>query len=283
MTGFIIGALLLIAVTLVILLWPFFRRPARADFSRRQLNAAIYRDQLAEIDRDRAQGTLSQADHDQARAELQRRLLEDSQAGGETKAATATPSRAIPVVLGLVLPLGAIVLYLVFGNPAALNPAAAASPHGQQFTQADIEKMVAGLAAKLESKPEYYQGWAMLARSYKQLGRFPEAASAYARSGPLLDSSADLLVEYADTLAVVNGFNKQVLTLIDKALKLDPENLHGLWLRGTAAFEAKQYDKAIADWEALLKLFPSGSEEAHMIGDNLAEARQLKSAGAQKK
>jgi cytochrome c-type biogenesis protein CcmH len=275
-TSFAIGAAILVVIALLFLLWPFRRHSsAKADLSRQQLNSAIYRDQFAELERDRTEGILSQADYDQARAELQRRLLEDSQVGSEAQAATATPSRVIPVVLGLVLPLGAILLYLVLGNPAALNPAAASSPHGQQLSQQDIEGMVAGFAAKLEKEPENYQGWAMLARSYKSMGRFPDAIRAYERTGPMLETSADLLVDYADTMAAANGFDKKVMATIERALKLDAQQPQALWLRGTAAFEAKQYARAIADWETLLKLFPADSEEANVIGGNIAEARQL--------
>ncbi len=275
-TSFAIGAAILVVIALLFLLWPFRRHSsAKADLSRQQLNSAIYRDQFAELERDRAEGILSQADYDQARAELQRRLLEDSQPGSEAQAATATPSRVIPVVLGLVLPLGAILLYLVLGTPAALNPTASASAHQQQFSPQDIERMVSDFAAKLENEPENYQGWMMLARSYKSMGRFPEAVRAYERTGPMLETSADLLVDYADTMAAANGFDKKVMAAIERALKLNAKQPQALWLRGTAAFEAKQYAKAVADWEALLKLFPADSEEASVIGGNIAEARQL--------
>jgi len=274
MTSFIIGALLLVSVTIAFLVWPFFRRSAQADLSRQQLNTAIYRDQLAEIERDRAAGVLAQADFAQAQAELQRRLLEDSQAEtGQTR--TAPAGRALPIALGAFLPLAAILLYFVLGNPTALDPAATAASHGQQFTQQDIERLVAGLAAKLESEPENHQGWAMLGRSYKSMGRFPEAVRAYERTGPLLETSADLLVDYADTLvASSGGFTNKVVGLIDKALRIDPNNAQGLWLRGTAAFESKAYTKAVADWETLLALLEPGSEDARMVQSNIDEARQ---------
>jgi len=271
MTGFVIGAALLVGLTLILLLLPFRRRPASAEYSRQQLNAAIYRDQLAELERDRNQGILAQADYDQARAELQRRLLEDSQTSTGASVKVARAGRAVPIALALSLPLGAILLYLVLGNPAALNPA----PHQQRFSQDDIEQMVAGLAAKLEGEPENFKGWAMLARSYKSIGRFPEAVRAYERTGPMLESSADLLVDYADTLAAsVGGFNDKVIVLIEKALRIDPANAQGLWMRGTAAFEAGRYPAAVSDWEKLLKLLPPESEDANVVRANIDEARQ---------
>lgn len=275
MTGFFIGAALLILITLTFILWPLLRhkgRPASADCSRQQLNAVIYRDQLAELERDCNDGAVAPADYDQAYAELQRRLLEDA-ATQTTAAAPAAPaSRALPISLALALPVAAILLYLVIGMPQAID----APTHQQRFSQDDIEKMVAGLAAKLENEPQNFKGWAMLARSYKMMGRFPEAAKAYEHTGEMLQTSPELLVDYADTLVTINGFDAKSLELLERALKLEPDNLQGLWLRGTAALEAKRYDQAIADWEALLKGLPPESEEAATVKANIAEARSLK-------
>ncbi len=277
MIGFLIGAALLILCTVAVIVWPLRRRPASADFSRQQLNAVIYRDQLAELERDRSESSVSQADYDQARAELQRRLLEDTSAETTATAPVAPVSRALPIGLALTLPVAAILLYLVIGMPQAIN----APTHQQRFSQDDIEKMVAGLAAKLENEPQNFKGWAMLARSYKMMGRFPEAVKAYERTGDMLQTSSELLVDYADTQAAINGFDAKALELLERALKLEPNNLQGLWLRGTAAFEGKRYDKAIADWEVLLKGLPPESKEATVIRANIAEARNLK-AGKKK-
>lgn len=275
MTFFLIGAAALTLITLALLLWPLRRQSALGEASRREINAAIYRDELAELDRDLATGELSQADYDAAKTELQRRLLEDSQAEAGVADAGLPASRATAAALAITLPLGAALLYFLLGNPAALNAQASAAMHQQQFSPAEIERLVSDFAAKLENEPENYKGWAMLGRSYKALGRFPEAVRAYERTGPLLESSADLLVDYADALAAAQGFDDKTLAVLDRALKLDPAQPQGLWLRGTAAFEAKQYDKAVADWEALLALLEPGSEDARAIEANIAEARQL--------
>lgn len=275
MSGFLIGAFLVSLVAIALVVWPFLRRPASADFSRLQLNTAIYRDQLAELERDRSEGSLSQADFEQAQAELQRRMLEDTaDESGDSKNQVSVPtSRALPIALAAFLLIGGAVGYLMLGNLMAINPP---KQDEHSIGAAEIEKMVADMAAKLEREPENYRGWAMLARSYKVMNRFPEAVKAYARTGPMLDTSAELLVDYADTLAAVErGFSKEVLALIDKALKLEPTNMQGLWLRGTAYYEAGRYDQAIVDWELLLKGLPPDSEEARMVAGNISEVRDL--------
>jgi cytochrome c-type biogenesis protein CcmH len=282
MSGFLIGALCIALITIAIVIWPFLRQFGKnstsADFSRLQLNTAIYRDQLVELERDRSEGSLSQADYDQAKAELQRRMLEDTagesapgKKGGKHEAAPM--SRALPIALGAFLLIGGALGYMALGNPTTINPP---TQGGHTIADAEIQRMVADMAAKLEKEPQNYNGWAMLGRSYKFLNRHAEAARAYARTGPLLDTSAELLVDYADSLAAAKqGFTPEVLALIDKALKLEPTNLQGLWLRGTAHYEAKQYEKAIVDWALLFKGLPPDSEEARVIKANIAEAREL--------
>lgn len=301
MTAFVAAALLLLAVTLVVLAWPLLRRSSSPEVSSRELTSTVYRDKLAELDQDLAAGSLSPADHEQSRNELQRRLLEDSasicapadSATGTTQSATKSAtkggaknsassaadttagqeqrSKGLLLSLAATLPIAAIGLYMVIGTPAALED----NPHQQGFSNAEIEKMVGELAARLKAQPDDHRGWAMLGRSYKMMGRFNEAAQAYAMTGPMLDTSAELLVDYADSVAAAaDGFNEQSLQLLDKALKLEPNNLQGLWMRGSASFEAGKYGPAIVDWEKLLAALPPESDDARTIQGNLAEAHR---------
>lgn len=281
---FVLAALLIVAITVAFLVWPFLRRREQAAPSRQALTAALYRDQLAELERDRANGTLSANDFEEAKTELQRRLLEDSQ--GEAPPPAAAPSRALPIALASGIPLAALLLYMAIGTPAALEVARAERAphgHGEQMTRAEIEQLVAGFAAKMEKDPDNYPGWAMLGRSYKMLGNFDAAVRAYERTGPLLENNAELIVDYADALAATEGFSPKVMQTLERALKLDPHQLHGLWLRGTAYYERKQYAKAIKDWETLHRLLPPDSREAQVIAANLAEARSLQANAAAKK
>ena len=172
--------------------------------------------------------------------------------------------------IGLVLPMAAVALYLTLGSPATLDP------EGPQkaATAQDMDRMVAGLAQKLENDPNNLQGWAMLARSYKMLGRNAEAEQAFVRAGAFLDNDAQLLAIYAD-LAATNAkgnFAGKPIQLIEKALKVDPENAMALWLAGTAAFRSNQFESAIRIWERLTSKVEPESEDAQMLQQSIDAA-----------
>ncbi|HKB53105.1 MAG TPA: c-type cytochrome biogenesis protein CcmI, partial [Ramlibacter sp.] len=257
-----------VALVLVLLLRPFLGKNIAVHASQRQLNAAIFREELAKLDQDLAEGTLAREDHAQARAELQRRALDDTR---EADAATTlrAPRRTM-VTVALVVPLLAGGLYLMLGNPASMS--GQVDPHVQQQ---DLERLVASLAKKLEQEPDNLQGWAMLARSYKVLGKMQEAELAFERAGSFIDNDAQMLANYADVAATNAGgsLKGKPAQLIAKALKADPQNPMALWLSGTEALERQDYDRALATWDRLMALLPPGSEDANMLQGAIAEVR----------
>ena len=270
MTGFLIGAAVAVALVLVLLLRPFLRKTSGGQLSHRQFNTAILRDQLAKLDQDVAEGTLSEADHAQARAELQRRALEDTRELDAVNTLRA-PKKTMAVV-GVLLPVAAVALYMLIGNPAGMSENAAA-PH-QIANQQDLEKMVMALADKLEKEPNNPKGWAMLARSYKVIGRNAEAEKAFERAGSFIDDDAQMLATYADVVASNSGtLAGKPTVLIQKALKADPNNPMALWLSGTADLEAKNYPAALRTWEQLASMLQPGSDDARMLQGAIDDAR----------
>lgn len=260
------AALLLLALALLLRPYLFSRKPGAA-LTQRRINIAIYRDQLDELERDRADGALSESDYATAREEIQRRLLEDGSADEAAPTASAN-GRGTLVAIVLTVSLLGGGLYAWLGNPVGLNP----PKPKHQVSAAEIDDMVAKLAAKLE-KEDNPQGWVMLARSYKMLGRFDDAAKAYGRAGAFIDNEPSLLADYADVLVAGSAtFVGKPRELIAKALKLDPDHAHSLWLSGTAEFEAGIFNRAIADWERLLKQLPPDSDEARSVQGSIAEA-----------
>jgi cytochrome c-type biogenesis protein CcmH len=283
MSGFLIAAAILVAVTLLFLVLPLVRqRGTGTAASRAAINAGIYRDQLAELARDFASGGLSQADYEESRTELSRRLLEDAGAQ-ESAAAQAQPARKSAWLIGIALPLAAGLIYFALGSIPALSPESQQKP---KITAQEIEDMVAKLAARMEQNPEADpKGWVMLARSYKAMGRYEEATRAFAKAGKLVDEDPHLLSEYAEALALATGgsLRGRPSELLARALRLDPNFPDALVLAGTAAYEREDYAAAVAHWERLLKLLPAESEDARALSETLKKTRALAQKQGRKK
>lgn len=274
MTPFWISTGLLTLLVLALLCWPLLRRRSGDGASRRAINTAIYRDQLADLERDLASGALSQADYAGAREEIERRVLEDVAADTTP---TDTAPRRLPrtaLALAVTLPLAAALLYVVLGTPAALDPAARQGP---QASAAEIEKMVATLAARLEKDPGNLEGWAMLGRSYLVTGRLAEAAKAFDKAGPAMEASTELMLQVAELSAELNEgrIEGRGRELLQRVLKAEPQNPQALVLAGTDAFFRQQYADAVRHWEAVLAQLPPGSPDAQNLTAGIEKARSL--------
>ena len=129
----------------------------------------------------------------------------------------------------------------------------------------------------MKETPDDPEGWMLLARSYGALGRYNQAAQAYANAAARLPGDAGLLADYADVLAMAQGRRLQgePERLIARALEADPNNLKALALAGTAAFEKQDYAGAVRHWERMLPLVPPDSDDARSIQASIAEARSL--------
>ena len=269
MASFLIPAFLLLVLVLVLLLRPLlFPAKAKAT-SRRQMNAAIYREELDKLEAEHKAGAISSADYEIAHAEMRQRLFQDTIEEDDQEVPGSVKKTAIGLCVFIILLSSA--LYFSLGDVARIAQRNSEKP----VTQEGVEKMVAEFAIKMEKDPDNLKGWAMLARSYRILGRNEDAAKAYARAGNFIDSDPQLLADYADALATnANGnFAGKPLQLINQALKLDPDNLMALWLSGTAAYNAHNYKVAVQTWEKLAKQIPPDTDEARAIQGSIAEAR----------
>jgi cytochrome c-type biogenesis protein CcmH len=254
---------------LVLLLRPFIFPPKVEATSRRQMNAAIYREELDKLELERVAGTTSDIDYEIAHAEMRQRLFQDT--NEEDDRSVMGSSKRTVVSLCLFVTVLSAGFYFSLGDATRIAEKSTQQP----MTQDGVEKMVAQFAAKMEQDPTNLQGWVMLARSYRILGRNAEAAKAYERAGNFIDSDPQLLADYADVLASnANGsFAGKPLKLINQALKLDPNNLMALWLSGTASYAAGNYKAAVQTWEKLAQQLPPGTEDARSIEASIADAR----------
>ena len=180
----------------------------------------------------------------------------------------------------LLLPLTAVVLYVLLGNQAALIEAhATADP---VLTDPKIVAMVERLAERMKTNPEDGNGWALLGRSYMRMGRFNDSAAAFAQAATRLPENAPLLADWADVLAQTQGgrMEGKPTELVNRALQLDPDHLKSLALLGAAAQERGDRPGAIAAYRRMRAQFPPGSEEAKELDGVLADLGAPPDAGA---
>ena len=269
-TAFVFSAALMLIVALAFVLPPLLRASSGSATGdvRRKLRA---------LEQARVDGVLSDAEYAAKRVAFGEALV----ASVESKSAPARSQLMVALVLALLLPAGAIVMYRLVGAPQALDPAAvaaheapASSDHG-----GDMDKAIASLVDKLKQNPNDAGGWALLGRAYRATQHFDEARDALKHAYDLAPDEPDVLVEYAEALALANPQHNiagEPQALLEKALKIDPQNQHGLWLSGIAESQKKNYPAAIAIWNRLLPLLPKDSDVLASVKKQIAQAEALR-------
>jgi len=274
----------MIMIALAFVLPPLLQRTdgsdgESSDRERKDANVAIYRDQLRELKGDLDNGIVSQQQFDQDREEIERRLLEDTVSRTNVSKTTKEGSRLTASILAMAISLIAIVFELKIGTPpSSAGPASTIAQSSRpERTAQQIGANVDKLAEKLKANPSDLSGWIMLAKSYSSMERFGEAAGAYAKATELDPKDADLWAEYAFVTAMAGNrkIDGRAMELVNRALKVDPENAKALQLAGTNAFDAKDYKKAIELWQRVLNKVPPNSEVAQAITQRIDEAKKL--------
>jgi cytochrome c-type biogenesis protein CcmH len=273
------GALLLLALGM--LTRSSWRAPNAPPPQRdaRQANLEVLRAQLRQLDDELAGGSLNNTQHAQARADIERRVLDEESIA--LAPASDGSRRGTALLLMLAVPTLAIALYASLGNPRALSGdgsngaiASVAEPSAQ-----DIEVLVTRLAQRMAAQPpgrvEDAEGWAMLGRTYAALQRYPQAGEALAKAVQLTPGDAQLVADQADVLAMQQGQSLlgEPTRLVERALQLDPNNLKAQALAGSAAFERQDFAAAIRHWRAASALAPPDSEFQRGLQASLAEAQ----------
>ncbi len=268
-------AILLAGVTLVVLvmvLGPLLK-PAKAPPERSAFDRAIYRDQLAELEREVARGLVEPAQAASARLELQRRLL-----GADTAPAPAKPGARQPILaatLAVAIAIAAAALYLHRGAPGLPDePYDARGPEraraaAAQAQMAQIKSMVAGLAERLKSTPDDLEGWLRLGRSYAVLGERDQADAAFAQAERLKPNDPSVLLAEAQALmagrSLAEPIPDQVVALLKRVDAIDPAQPIVLWYLGLHAAQQSDFAAARAEWQKLLKILPADGEERRTV------------------
>lgn len=247
-----------IVVTALVLaaLWAAMRAGHRAAHGERAARLAVYRDRLAELEGERAAGTLDDGRYAEARREL-----EDAAAADLHAASAAVPARghagaALYVAVAVAIPAIAFGLYTLLGGQDELQAEQQVAPAAQP--RHDIRGMVDGLDARMQQTPDDLEGWMMLGRSRVQLGEYGRGVAAWRQAHRLAADDPTVLANLAEALILddPSALTGEGGVLIERALEADPENPKSLWYGGLSA--AAQGDAAVAEarWRKLLTLNP---------------------------
>jgi cytochrome c-type biogenesis protein CcmH len=265
---------LMTAAAVIAVAWPLWRRRTSGPAEPNEL--AIYRDQLAEIDRDRAAGVIGAAEADLARVEISRRLIAASERIPEPAEAPppARSRRAAAIVGGAAMSMAAVALYLYVGSPGlpgqplAARVAAAHTAAGQP----SIEVLFAKVEAHLAQNPDDGRGWEVIAPFYMRLGRYEDATRARANALRLLGATAERHADLGEALvAAANGIvTAEAKAAFDEAMRLDGANVSARFFEGLAAEQDGNSAEAARLWRLLLADAPQGAQWVSFVRNALA-------------
>jgi cytochrome c-type biogenesis protein CcmH len=265
---------------------PFLMRNSNAERSRaarRDINLAVYRDQMKDLNNELSSTQLSQEQFLASKLELETRAAEDALAE-EDRAAVPVASRRLGFTLAAVLPVAAIAMYAWLGNPGALiaqggeqnNPALAAQP-----TEADVLKMIQSIEARAQANPTDGEVWEALANANAMMGRWPESLQAFQKALELLPTKPAVMSGYAEALAMTSNMvlAGKPIEMVQQALKADPNDIKALELAGIYAFQNEEFAQAVVLLDRLQRLMSSDMPYAQEILKMRNEAQRLAEMG----
>ena len=272
---------LILTLVVVAVLWRVLWRTTGAVYQTHQReqalsHVAVYREQLAELERELAQGTLDQAGFDLSHEELTQRLLEDAPPAAPSESSAPSRPKWMMGGLGVLIPALAFAMYFTVGTPIALDPQLTAQASGEeQITPERLATMADQLAQRLEKEPNNAEGWVMLGRIQRALARYDEADLALQKSLALARND-DVMIERAEVLAQKNNgnFKGEPWAIINAVLKVDPTHGNALLLAGSAAFSEGRFKEALAYWERVKASLPPASPDAAALAEAIDQARE---------
>jgi cytochrome c-type biogenesis protein CcmH len=266
----IVAALLTLGASLAILS-PMLRS-GEAAAAAGAYDIEVYRDQLAELDRDADRGLIRPTEAEEARAEIGRRIL---RAGRSRNSARRTgggrSGRLLASAAVLAVPLVSWSLYGVLGSPDLPSEPLAARL-AKNPADSTMDELVARAERHLASVPSDVRGWDVLAPIYVRMSRFSDAANAYRTAIRLGGSNAAREAGLGEALAAEQGgmISADAAAAFEKALAIDPKDAKARFFLATAQAQHGKTDEAAGNWRAMLNDLPPDSPWRSAVEQALA-------------
>jgi cytochrome c-type biogenesis protein CcmH len=276
------GLALMTATVILAVLWPLSRRRSGLHSDG---DVAVYRDQLDEIERDRAAGLIKDEEAGAAKVEVSRRLLAAADADVQAEppgnaAAIVWRRRAVAVTALVALPVAALTFYFALGSPELPDQPLAPRLAGARTNQS-LNALTAQVETHLERNPEDGRGWEVIAPVYARLGRFDEAVKARRQALRLNGDSAERQAALGEALVfAANGVvTSEAKAAFERAAALDGNDVQGRYFLGLAAEQGGDRAQAAAAWHALLAAAPPGAPWIDFVQSALARVEGTNATG----
>ena len=260
------------ALAVMAVLWPLSRRDALSRQT--DPDTQFYREQIAEIERDRERGVLLSSEAEAAKAEAARRLLRATGQEGGSFAALGEPAlrrrRAVSALALSAIPILALTIYGAYGSPHLVANAPAARIQ-EQADRLDLMKAVAQIETHLAQNPQDGRGWEVVAPVYLRMGRVDDALKAYESALRYLGPDANRLANYGEVLVLAKDglVSAEAQAAFEQAVKLDGTSPKARFYLARAAEQDGQIEKAKAAYSDLLATSPSDAPWTPIVRQEL--------------
>jgi cytochrome c-type biogenesis protein CcmH len=246
---------LMTAAAIFAVLWPLSRgNRLPHDGS----EAAVYRDQLTEVDRDVSAGLIKPPEAAAARVEISRRLLAAADNQRQPVAGSSIRLRRAAAIVALLgLPIIAVGIYYPLGSPGMADFPLAQRARGPAATQS-LDNLVAQVEQHLENNPTDGRGWSVIAPVLARLGRMDEAVRAFRNSITYNGESADGRADLGEVLVAAAGgvVTGEAKAEFERAVALNADEVKASYFLGLAAEQDGRAEEAASIWRAMLAKAP---------------------------
>lgn len=271
-----------IAVTLVVIglmVRPFFSGRLRTADSA-EYDVEVYRSQLAELDKEKDEGLIGEAEAEAARNEIARRLLAaDARRSGSSGGTTSGKFSIVAIVLSVATPGAAVAMYMWIGSPGLQD-----HPYSQRTAEIEqsraasnpgnMEAMASRIAQRIEEEGGTLDDWVMLARTNMTMQRFGAAAEAFFQAGVLAPANAQLKSSYGEALVFGSqgAISEQAEFAFRDALILDPTDARARFYLAEGEWQKGYRNDALEHWIDMVATAPPAAPWLPTIRERTLEA-----------
>ncbi len=263
---------LMLAVSVLWLVWFLYRPLQTNNLNLEKSNIALGKQKQAELEQDLQSDLIDKQIFEQAKDEIAQTLsVEITQTNRVINNNQQNTTIGLAVLIAVFFCVISVLMYQALSSHSII---------AHTHKSLTLEESIAKIKRRVTEQPDDKKAWRMLGLAWFKAGENKHSLAAYERAYQLDKKNVGLLVEYASTLAITQGyqFTGRVSDLVREALEIDANSPDALHLAGWIAVNAQQFDLAQKLWQKTLSVLPSGSIEKAQLQRRLAELSQIQTS-----